>query len=103
MNGDSWASERARPLDVRPVLRERKGGGDLMFGRKLKRSQQTCFVFCPICRLEQIANGCFVEDAELVRYRCVRCGTETDWLFDAPTPLLINTRPISEIPAEDVL
>lgn len=54
--------------------------------------KQATFVYCPTCRLEQCANGCFVEDADLVRYRCVRCGTETDWLFDAPVPLLIHVR-----------
>jgi transcription elongation factor Elf1 len=52
--------------------------------------KQTTFVYCPTCKLEQIANNCFVEDTDLVRYRCVNCGTRTEWLFDAPVPLLIS-------------
>ena len=64
--------------------------------RRLWKPKQTTFVFCPTCRLEQIAHDCFVEDTDLVRYRCVRCGTATEWLFDAPVPLLIKSTPATE-------
>ncbi len=61
------------------------------FRHKPKTQKQTTFVFCPTCHLEQIVNHCFLEDTDLVRYCCVQCGTQTDWLFDAPVPLLIKT------------
>lgn len=61
------------------------------FKRSPKRRKQTCFVFCPTCNLEQIANNCFVEDTDLVRYTCTQCGTKTEWNFDiAPVPILYS-------------
>lgn len=61
--------------------------------RRLQREDitQTTFVYCPTCGLEQCANNCFVSDTDLVRYRCVDCGTRTAWDFDAPVPLLMAT------------
>jgi hypothetical protein len=53
--------------------------------------EQTTHVYCPVCRFEQVANDCFLEDTDLVRYLCRRCGTQTEWLFDAPAPLRIRT------------
>jgi predicted RNA-binding Zn-ribbon protein involved in translation (DUF1610 family) len=55
-----------------------------------RHRRQTTFVYCPTCGLEQIANGCFVSDTDLVRYQCKQCGTRTEWLFDAPAPILIS-------------
>lgn len=61
---------------------------DRLFTHK-KKSNQTTFCYCPICNNELISSGSFVEDTDLVKYKCVKCQTETDWLFDAPAPLLL--------------
>ena len=66
-----------------------------MIGRIFrKKREQTTFCYCPTCQHELCScANCFVEDTDLVRYRCTQCGTRTEWLFDAPVPLLINTYP----------
>lgn len=57
-----------------------------LFNKK-KKSNQSTFCYCTKCDNELIGSGSFVEDAELVKYQCVECGTITEWLFDAPAPI----------------
>lgn len=59
------------------------------FRRKPRQPKQTTFLYCPTCNLEQVGNDCFLEDTDMVRYQCKQCGTKTEWLFDAPVPILI--------------
>ena len=57
------------------------------FKRK-KVAKQGTFCYCPNCKNELISSGSFVSDEELVTYKCTSCGTVTEWLFDAPAPIL---------------
>jgi len=64
-----------------------------LFKRKPKKREQTTFVYCPTCRLELCSRiECFVEDTDLVKYKCTQCGTISQWDFDAPTPILLFVR-----------
>lgn len=54
-----------------------------------KRKQLT-FIYCPKCNNELIKNGTFIKDIDLVYYECSQCGKKSKWLFDAPTPILIE-------------
>lgn len=54
-----------------------------------EESKQTTFCYCPDCESELIGNGNFLEDKELVTFKCNRCSTVSNWLFDAPAPILI--------------
>ena len=56
---------------------------------KQKKKQGT-FCYCPNCKNELISSGSFVSDEELVTYSCTECGSVTEWLFDAPAPILIK-------------
>lgn len=59
------------------------------FKKKKTESKQGTFIYCPNCDNELISSHSFVKDEELVSYCCKRCGTETDWLFAAPAPILM--------------
>lgn len=64
----------------------------------LRRQQpeQRTFVYCPGCGLELCNTDSFQSDTDLVRYRCIQCGTGSEWMFDAPAPLLIrHARPLT--------
>ena len=56
-----------------------------MFGKK-----QTTFIYCPNCNNELIRNGNLIKDTDLVYYKCSKCGVNSKWLFDAPTPILMK-------------
>jgi formate dehydrogenase maturation protein FdhE len=46
---------------------------------------------CPGCRSDLVScplTTC--EDTDLVRYVCGGCDTKSEWLFDAPVPILIR-------------
>ena len=66
--------------------------------------EQKTFCYCPEfgCRYELIGNDCFLEDTDLVRYCCGRCGTISEWLFDAPAPLLISTYRLRALRSDEV-
>lgn len=53
---------------------------------------QTCWVYCPACRLELTASPrSFVRDTDgIVVYDCERCRLISKWDFTAPTPLLLQ-------------
>ena len=53
-----------------------------------RKKKQTTFCYCPNCKTELIGSGSFVSDNELVKYNCATCATVTEWLFDAPAPIL---------------
>ena len=55
---------------------------------KAKKPKQGTFCYCPKCKNELISSGSFVSDEKLVTYKCTDCGTVTEWLFDAPAPIL---------------
>ena len=58
------------------------------------KKKQTTFCYCPNCKAELISSGSFVSDDELVKYNCTTCETTTEWLFDAPAPILITVNGI---------
>ena len=61
-----------------------------LIGGKSARVKQTTFCYCPTCRHELCSDpDAFVYDKEWVRYKCPKCGTYSDWHFDAPVPLLL--------------
>jgi hypothetical protein len=57
--------------------------------RKHNKGQST-FCFCPGCGIELCNSKSWFSDSDLVRYRCIQCGTDSAWLFDAPAPMLIE-------------
>ena len=57
---------------------------------KNKSKKQTTFCYCPRCKTELISSGSFVSDEEVVTYKCAVCDTVTEWLFDAPAPMLLK-------------
>lgn len=61
---------------------------------KKYNKNQTCYCWCPKCGLELCNSESWYADpkSDLVRYRCIQCGHESAWLFDAPTPILIEGR-----------
>lgn len=59
-----------------------------------RKKRQTTFC-CPNCKTELISSGSFVSDNELVKYNCTTCETVTEWLFDAPAPILITVNGIN--------
>ena len=73
-------------------------------GRTKKQQRQTTFCYCPRCKNELIHSGSFVSDEELVTYKCTLCDTVTEWLFDAPAPILwtIDGEDVDYTPKEDV-
>jgi endonuclease YncB( thermonuclease family) len=42
--------------------------------------------------LELCNSKSWFSDSDLVRYRCIQCGHESGWLFDAPAPILVEGR-----------
>lgn len=52
--------------------------------------KQYTFVYCQNCHLELCAGGDLIEDTDLVRYKCARCGTRSAWYLDAPVPIFIE-------------
>lgn len=75
----------------------------MMFWRqKPKQREQTTHCWCKNCGNELISSGSFFEDTDLVRYVCSRCGLLTEWLFDAPVPLLINSYRPTALRSEEV-
>lgn len=62
--------------------------------RKHNKGQST-WCFCPKCGLELCNTvswyaGSVEDNSDLVRYCCVQCGHHTAWLFDVPTPILVE-------------
>lgn len=73
----------------------------MWWSREPAKREQTTFCYCENCGNELVASGSFFEDTDLVRYVCSRCGLLTEWLFDAPVPLLISSfRPTALRPEE---
>jgi hypothetical protein len=53
----------------------------------------SCACYCPVCGVDLVTEpGTMHTDTDLVRYNCGACGTRSEWLFDAPVPLLISPR-----------
>jgi hypothetical protein len=58
-----------------------------------RRSNNYPEVRCPGCKADLNADArSFVEDTDLVRYRCVHCGTVSAWDFDTPVPVPVGAR-----------
>jgi len=64
---------------------------------KLYNKSQRTFCYCPGCGLELCNSKSWFSDSDLVRYRCIQCGTQSAWLFDAPAPLLIKNVPTPDM------
>lgn len=58
--------------------------------RTRKAKGRTCAAYCPRCRTDLCATGRTLEDTDLVRILCLKCGSRTEWDFDAPAPILIR-------------
>lgn len=54
------------------------------------KQRQTCFVYCPGCKVDLVASALECEDTDLVRYLC-KCGTRSTWDFDSyPVPFRVQ-------------
>ena len=61
-----------------------------------QKPKQYTFCYCVVCKNELCSTESFVSDTEVVRFKCSRCGSISDWDFDvAPFPILIRYQPIS--------
>lgn len=57
---------------------------------RFRRPKQTAWAYCPNCKRDLCSNPkATFTDTDLVRYRC-DCGWMSDWLFDAPVPILVH-------------
>lgn len=58
-----------------------------------KKEEQLTFCFCPNCRHELVGDpSSFIEDTDLVRYKCSACGNKSEWNFDiAPVALVVRS------------
>lgn len=56
--------------------------------------KQTCWVWCPYCRVELTRWGDVWQDDPFVVYECPGCGAFTEWEFGAPVPLYLRTIPM---------
>jgi hypothetical protein len=54
-----------------------------------KKPKQRTFCYCPKCKNELIGSDSYVEEGELVKFKCKKCLTKTEWLFETPAPILI--------------
>lgn len=59
-----------------------------------RKPEQRTRCWCPKCKNELISSGSYVKHFldMTVHYRCVKCGTETQWDFDCPAPILLETK-----------
>lgn len=55
-----------------------------------RNHMQGNYCFCPGCGLELCRSDSWFSDTDLVRYKCIQCGAQSGWLFDAPAPILIE-------------
>lgn len=55
-----------------------------------QKRKQTTFCYCPNCKNELIGSDSFISDDDLVKFQCMECKSITEWLFDAPVPILIK-------------
>jgi len=53
-------------------------------------NKQKTYCWCPGCGLELCDSLSWYSESDLVRYRCIKCGHESAWLFDAPVPILVT-------------
>jgi len=56
-----------------------------------KRRKQTTFCYCPNCNNELVSSNSFLSLDELVTYKCSKCNSVSQWLFDTPAPILIKS------------
>lgn len=53
----------------------------------------SCACYCPVCGADLVTEpGTTHTDTDLVRYNCGACGARSEWLLDAPAPVLISPR-----------
>ena len=57
---------------------------------KVKTTNQTCFIYCPVCNKEMTSKSVII-DTDFVYCKCEHCGAESKWDFDAPCPILVST------------
>ena len=51
---------------------------------------QHCFCYCPGCGLELCNSQSWFSDTDLMRFKCIKCGTHSEWNFDMPAPFLLT-------------
>jgi len=52
---------------------------------------QTVFCYCPKCGLELCNSASwYAEVSQLQRFACIKCGHRSGWMFDVPSPILIE-------------
>lgn len=63
-----------------------------LFKRKSKKTEQTCFCYCPTCRNELIASRSFKKEDEkgLVYFKCATCSNRSIFDFGPPVPILVS-------------
>jgi transcription elongation factor Elf1 len=59
---------------------------------KKRKPIQRTFCYCPNCDHEMIGDKLsFVEDTDLVRFKCSKCGNKSEWNFDITPVALVVT------------
>ena len=59
--------------------------------------RRTCWAWCDCGRDLNGDDDSFVSNnGDVVTYRCARCGDESRWLFNAPTPIRLRSDERSE-------
>lgn len=55
-----------------------------------KKTMNKCF--CPSCKHDLIANNSHIgpKDKSVESYKCIICGTLSDWYFESPVPFLLK-------------
>jgi hypothetical protein len=95
-----WAEEHARrqSAEARDQRRyeadqARRGAGvEALWAGITGRRRAATYpaTLCPGCKADLNADARnFVEDTDLVRFRCRACGTASAWDFDPPVPILV--------------
>lgn len=60
--------------------------------KKYNKNQAT-YCYCPGCGIELCGTkSWYAEENQLQRFRCLKCGHDSGWLFDVPCPILVEGR-----------
>lgn len=73
----------------------------IIFDKTKSNKKQTTFCYCPKCHTELISTGHVLADLNCVYYKCNHCSNISIWDFDAPTPILQDTKSLGRIEIEE--
>lgn len=64
-----------------------------MISRLFKRKpKQSTWVYCPGCKKDLVSSkNALLSDTDRVRYYCLDCYTVSEWDFDFPAPLHLDS------------